>query len=102
MPVGLVVLSACDSALGRDYGSEGAFSLARAFFYAGAPRVVATLWPVDDRATARFMALFYDGLLRRGLAPAVALRAAQRGLAREPRWRAPRHWAGFVLQGDWR
>ncbi|MCC6173544.1 MAG: CHAT domain-containing protein [Gammaproteobacteria bacterium] len=102
MPVALVVLSACDSALGRNYGSEGAFSLARAFFYAGAPRVVASLWPVDDRATARFMESFYDALLRRGLTPAAALRDAQHALAREPRWRAPRYWAGFVLQGDWR
>jgi len=102
MPAELVVLSVCDSALGRNLGGEGASSLARAFFYAGAHRVVASLWPVDDRASAALMQAFYRGLLERHEAPAPALAAAQREIGSDPRWRAPFYWAGFVLQGDWR
>lgn len=102
MPVELVVLSVCDSALGKSPGSEGAFSLARAFFYAGARRVVASLWPVDDHASAALMRSFYRGMLERGETPALALASAQRELRADPRWRAPYYWAGFVLQGDWR
>ena len=102
MPAELVVLSVCDSALGRNLGGEGASSLARAFFYAGAHRVVASLWPVDDRASAALMQAFYRGLLERHETPALALAAAQREIGNDPRWRAPFYWAGFVLQGDWR
>ncbi len=102
MPAELVVLSVCDSALGRNLGGEGASSLARAFFYAGAHRVVASLWPVDDRASAALMQAFYRGLLERHQTPALALAAAQREIGDDPRWRAPFYWAGFVLQGDWR
>lgn len=101
MPVRLVVLSTCDSAIGKTVGSEGAFSLARAFFYAGTPRVVASLWPIDDRATARFMELFYKALLVDQQSVPSAVRTAQRQMSREPRWRAPYYWAGFVVQGDW-
>jgi CHAT domain-containing protein/tetratricopeptide (TPR) repeat protein len=101
MPVDLVVLSACDSAAGRDADSEGVFSLSRAFFYAGAPRVIASLWPVDDRASAAFMALFYRALIVEHMSVGSALRFAQQALARDTRWSAPYYWAGFVLQGDW-
>ncbi len=101
MPVDLVVLSVCDSAGGDSPGSEGVFSLARAFFHAGARRVVASLWPVDDRASAAFMEHFYTALLRERLAPEQALLAAQARLRGTPRWRAPVHWAAFVMQGDW-
>jgi len=76
--------------------------LARAFFYAGAHRVVASLWPVDDRASAALMQAFYRGLLERHETPALALAAAQHEIGNDPRWRAPFYWAGFVLQGDWR
>ena len=65
-------------------------------------RVVASLWAVDDSATAELMTRFYRGLLRDHLTPAAALRVAQRELAGQPRWAAPYFWAGFVLQGDWR
>jgi CHAT domain-containing protein/Tfp pilus assembly protein PilF len=98
----LVVLSACRTALGREIKGEGLVGLTRAFMYAGAPRVVASLWPVSDRATAELMTRFYRGVLRQRLAPAAALRAAQRQLSRDPRWSAPYYWAGFVLQGDWK
>ena len=97
----LVVLSACETALGREIRGEGIVGLTRAFMYAGVPRVVSTLWSVDDRATAELMKQFYIGVLRDGLTPAAALRAAQLRLAANPRWSAPYYWAGFILQGDW-
>ena len=102
VPVDLVVLGACDGAIGPVLGAEGPFSLARAFFHAGARRVLASLWAVDDRAGAALMGHFYEGLLRQGLPPPQALERAQRKLRAEPRWAAPYYWAGYVLQGDWR
>ena len=66
------------------------------------PRVVASLWQVDDRATAELMTVFYRGLLSQGLAPDEALRQAQLALRSQPRTRDPYYWAPFVLQGDWR
>ncbi len=98
----VVVLSGCQTALGKDIRGEGPIGLARAFMYAGAPRVVASLWPVDDLATAELMKRFYRGMLVGKLAPAAALHAAQRELAATRRWRSPYFWAPFVLQGDWR
>jgi CHAT domain-containing protein/tetratricopeptide (TPR) repeat protein len=99
----LVVLSACQTALGPNVRGEGLIGLTRGFLYAGARRVVASLWRVDDAATAELMRLFYDAMLGpRRLAPAAALRAAQVEMSRRPRWAAPYHWAGFVLQGEWR
>jgi CHAT domain-containing protein len=70
--------------------------------YAGARRVVASLWQVDDQATAQLMTRFYRHMLAGGERPAAALRAAQRELAADPRFSAPYFWAGFVIQGDWR
>lgn len=102
MPADLVVLSVCDSGIGRMQGSEGAYSLARAFFYAGARRVVASLWSIDDRASAVFMEKFYRGLLREHASPQDALRVAQTEMQRDPRWASPYYWAGFVVHGDWR
>jgi CHAT domain-containing protein len=98
----LVVLSGCQTALGRQVRGEGPVGLARAFMFAGVPRVVASLWKVDDLATAELMKRFYRGVLTDGLTPAAALRAAQRELAGDRRWRSPYFWAPFVLQGDWR
>jgi CHAT domain-containing protein len=99
----LVVLSACQTALGKDVRGEGLVGLARGFMFAGAPRVVASLWKVDDRASAELMSRFYEGMLGpRRLSPSAALRAAQLGLASQPRWRAPYYWAAFVLQGEWK
>ena len=97
----LVVLSACQTALGRDIKGEGLIGLTRGFMYTGTPRVIATLWNVDDRATAELMKRFYEGLLNRAEAPAAALREAQLAMVRDGRWAAPYYWAGFVLQGDW-
>jgi CHAT domain-containing protein/tetratricopeptide (TPR) repeat protein len=101
LPVDLVVLSACRTALGGEMRGEGLIGLTRGFMYAGARGVVASLWQVDDAATSALMTRFYRHLLVDRLRPAAALRAAQRELAAEPRWSAPYFWAGFVVQGDW-
>ena len=69
--------------------------------YAGAPRVVVSLWKVDDAATAELMGRFYEGMLRQKLRPAAALRAAQLWMWQESEWKAPYYWAAFVLQGEW-
>ena len=95
----LVVLSACRTALGEAVRSEGMIGLARGFMYAGAPQVLASLWSVDDRATAEFMRRFYEALLQRGLAAPAALQAAQLSMVQEARWKDPYYWSAFVLQG---
>jgi len=98
----LVVLSACQTALGKEINGEGLVGLTRGFMYAGAPRVVASLWRIDDRATADIMRRFYEGMLKDGLPPAAALRAAQVSMVRDKRWQSPHYWAAFTLQGEWR
>jgi CHAT domain-containing protein len=98
----MVVLSACQTAIGKEIRGEGLVGLTRGFMYAGAPRVVASLWKVDDRATAELMKRFYHGMLISRLRPPAALRAAQIELSRQKQWQAPYYWAGFVLQGEWR
>ncbi len=97
----LVVLSGCRTALGREVRGEGLVGLTRGFLYAGAPRVVASLWRVEDRATAELMTRFYRALWVDGLPPAAALRAAQLSIREERRWRDPWFWAGWVIQGVW-
>ncbi len=69
----LVVLSACQTALGKQMRGEGLLGLTRGFMYAGAPRVVSSLWSTQDEATAELMARFYRAMLRDGLATAAAL-----------------------------
>ena len=100
----MVVLSACDTALGQEVRGEGLIGLARGFMYAGARRVVASLWRVQDKATATLMARFYQGLFERHLEPADALRQAQLAMLSDAdgSYAFPYYWAGFVLQGDWR
>jgi CHAT domain-containing protein len=102
LPADLVTLSACQTALGKEIRGEGLVGLTRGFMYAGAQRVVASLWQVDDLATAHLMQHFYRGMLKEGLRPAAALRAAQIEMAKQKRWASPYYWAGFVLQGEWR
>jgi len=97
----LVVLSACQTALGKQIRGEGLVGLTRGFMYAGAPRVVASLWQVNDLATAELMKLFYRGMLKDRMRPAAALRAAQLELFKQKRRAAPYFWSAFVLQGDW-
>lgn len=102
LPAELVVLSACQTGLGKEVKGEGLVSLTRGFMYAGAPRVVVSLWSVSDQATAELMARFYRGMLKDNLRPAAALRAAQVSLMKESDWRSPFYWAAFTLQGEWR
>jgi CHAT domain-containing protein len=97
----LVVLSACDTALGREIRSEGLLGLTQGFLYAGARSLVVSLWRVSDRATAELMTRFYEYLLNGGLRPADALRRAQLALAAERRWRDPYFWGAMTLLGDW-
>jgi CHAT domain-containing protein len=98
----LVVLSACRTALGKEVHGEGLIGLTRGFMYAGASRVVSSIWNVDDRASAQLMSRFYDAMLTRRLSPAKALREAQIALLRQPRWSNPHYWAAFGLQGEWK
>lgn len=98
----LVVLSACQTGIGKQIKGEGLVGLTRGFMYAGAPRVMASLWQVNDLATAELMKHFYRGLLKDGMRPAAALRAAQLELLKGKQWAMPYYWAAFVLQGEWR
>jgi CHAT domain-containing protein len=102
LPAEVVVLSGCQTGLGKEVRGEGLLGLTRGFMYAGAARVVVSLWSVDDDATAALMVGFYRGMLRQGKRPAEALRAAQIEMYRNDRWQAPNYWAAFVLQGEWR
>jgi CHAT domain-containing protein/Tfp pilus assembly protein PilF len=98
----LVTLSACRTALGKDIAGEGLVGLTRGFFYAGASRVLATLWSVDDKATSELMRQFYTGIFKQKLSPASALRAAQLSMWHDKQWRSPYYWGAFTLQGEWR
>ena len=98
----LVVLSACQTALGKEVAGEGLVGLTRGFMYAGTRRVIASLWQVSDVATAELMKKFYAFMLQRRLPAPAALRSAQLEMAKDPRWSSPYFWAGFVLQGDWK
>jgi CHAT domain len=77
LPAELVVLSACQTGLGKDIKGEGLVGLTRGFMYAGAARVVVSLWNVNDKATADLMTKFYEKILKQGQTPAAALRAAR-------------------------
>jgi CHAT domain-containing protein/tetratricopeptide (TPR) repeat protein len=101
LPADLVVLSGCRTGLGKDIRGEGLLSLTRGFMYAGAARVVVSLWDVNDEATAELMARFYKLMLgKKPLSPAAALKEAQASMSKDKRWQAPYYWAGFVLQGE--
>jgi CHAT domain-containing protein len=103
MPVEMVSLSACETALGKSIRGEGLVGLTRGFMYAGAPRVMASLWKVEEEATAELMKTFYEGVLgRQQLRPAAALRQAQIEMWRRPNRRAPYFWSAFVMQGEWK
>ncbi|MEG3957926.1 CHAT domain-containing tetratricopeptide repeat protein [Microcoleus sp. herbarium2] len=98
----LVVLSACQTGLGQNIQGEGMVGLTRGFMYAGAKRVVVSLWSVDDEGTAALMSSFYQKMLQKGLTPAAALRAAQLEMWKQEKWKSPYYWAAFTLQGEWR
>lgn len=96
----LVVLSACRTGLGKEVRGEGVMGLTRGFMHAGVPRVIASLWSVDDAATSEFMTRFYRGLLNEKQSPAAALRAAQISMWKGKQWQSPYYWAAFTLQGE--
>ena len=100
-PVQMVVLSACETALGRDVEGEGLIGVTRGFMYAGASSVVASLWKVDDAATAELMRLFYTNMIQHGMRPGEALRVAQNSIRQHSNWRSPYYWAAFTLQGEY-
>ncbi|MDZ7958807.1 MAG: tetratricopeptide repeat protein [Aulosira sp. DedQUE10] len=102
LPAELVVLSACETGLGEEVKGEGLIGLTRGFMYAGSPRVLVSLWSVDDEATSELMKKFYSKMLQQGLKPAAALRSAQIEMWRNPNYNAPYFWAPFTLQGEWR
>lgn len=97
----LVVLSACETALGEVKYGEGILGLARAFYCAGARAVCASMWKVSDAATALLMARFYEEVVKNGLSKAEALRAAQLALINSNKLSSPKFWAAFVLSGAW-
>lgn len=102
LPVDLVVLSGCRTALGEEISGEGLMGLTRGFMYAGASRVVASLWNVDDYTTAELMADFYRAMERDRMAPAAALRKAQIQIWKHRGWQPPYYWAAFQIQGEWK
>ena len=114
----LVVLSACETGLGEVAGGEGLIGIQRAFQVAGARTTIASLWNVDDEATRRLMETFYRNYWKKDLSKLDALRTAQLWLLNHPevvrganrldqesrgsKRLSPRHWAAFILSGDWR
>ncbi|MDX2042276.1 MAG: CHAT domain-containing tetratricopeptide repeat protein [Acidobacteriota bacterium] len=96
----LVVLSACRTGLGKEVRGEGVMGLTRGFMHAGIPRVIASLWSVDDAATSELMTRFYRELLTGKQSPAAALRAAQISMWKGKQWQSPFYWAAFTLQGE--
>ena len=98
----LVVLSACQTGIGREQGGEGLIGLTRGFLYAGARRVVASLWMVDDQATSELMKHFYQNMLGpEKMRPGQALRAAQLSIRKNRAWKSPFYWAAFQVQGQY-
>jgi CHAT domain-containing protein len=95
----LVVLSACETGLGKEVRGEGLIGLTRAFLYAGTPSVAVSLWKVEDRSTAELMARFYRHL-KDGRTKAGALRQAQLDLIGDKKFAHPYYWAPFVLVGE--
>jgi CHAT domain-containing protein len=105
LPADLVVLSACQTAIGDNIRGEGVVGLTRGFFQAGTSRLVASLWSVADDSTAHLMQQFYRNYLDEGMTSAQALRSAQLQMWQDetnPTWRNPYYWSAFVFQGEWR
>jgi CHAT domain-containing protein len=101
-PAELIVLSACETGLGKNVSGEGLVGLTRGLMYAGAARVALSLWQVDDKGTSVLMQEFYKQMLQENKNPSQALRSAQRKLWSNPEWRNPYYWAAFTVQGEWR
>ncbi|MEQ8381312.1 MAG: CHAT domain-containing protein [Coleofasciculus sp. A1-SPW-01] len=101
LPAELIVLSGCRTGLGKQVKGEGLVGLTSSFMYAGAERVVVSLWSVEDRATSELMTRFYQGIFQEQLPVAKALRKAQLSMLQDPQWQLPYYWAAFTLQGEW-
>ncbi|MEM7553098.1 MAG: tetratricopeptide repeat protein [Cyanobacteria bacterium P01_A01_bin.84] len=101
-PAELIVLSACETGLGKDIQGEGLVGLTRGLMYAGAERLVVSLWQVSDEGTAVFMQEFYQEMLRNGKSANEALRATQIKMWKQNKWRNPYYWAAFTFLGEWR
>jgi CHAT domain-containing protein/Flp pilus assembly protein TadD len=101
LPAELVVLSACETGLGKEMKGEGLVGLTRGFMYAGAKGVVVSLWSVQDAGTSELMKKFYHQMLEKGLTPVAAMRAAQLEMIQSEQWKSPYYWAAFVVQGEW-
>lgn len=101
LPAELVVLSGCETNLGKHVRGEGLIGLTRGFMYAGAPRVIASLWEVRGEATKELMKRFYTFVIRQDMRPSAALSAAQASMWKEQKW-TPSDWAAFSYSGEWR
>ena len=99
LPADLIVLSACETALGKDVQGEGIVGLTRGFMYAGTSRLMLSLWQVDDKETAELMSRLYQIMFQEKLTPAAALRKAQLSMWKDGK--APYYWSAFILQGEW-
>ncbi|MEM1171035.1 MAG: CHAT domain-containing tetratricopeptide repeat protein [Cyanobacteria bacterium P01_H01_bin.35] len=102
MPAELVVLSACETGIGEKIRGEGLVSLTRGFMYAGAKRVVVSLWKVADNSTSELMENYYHKILETGKNPVEAMRKTQLEMLSSEQWKAPYYWAPFVVQGEWK
>jgi len=100
LPAELIVLSGCQTGLGKEIRGEGLVGLTRGLMYAGASRVMVSLWSVNDQSTAELMSRFYQKMLQEKMSPAAALRAAQISMWQEKR--EIHSWAAFILQGEWK
>jgi CHAT domain-containing protein len=99
----LVMLSACETGLGKERKGEGVIGLTRAFMYAGAPTVGVSLWSVSDASTAALMSDFYKRMLTgAGMPASTAMTEAQKSMIAGKKYSAPYYWAPFVLVGEWR
>ena len=101
LPAELLVLSACETGLGKEVSGEGLVGLTRGLMYAGVARIVVSLWNVDDQGTAMLMQEFYKQLLQQGKSPTTALRAAQLNMWQQQKWRNPYYWSAFIFVGEW-
>ena len=102
LPAELVVLSACQTGLGKDTKGEGLVGMTRGFMYAGARRVIVSLWSVNDASTSELMTKFYQKMLQGEENPIHALRQTQLEMWKSEEWQSPYYWGAFTVQGDWR
>jgi|GEM_PF-1523379 len=96
----LVVMSACETSLGKEISGEGMVGLPQAFLIGGSANVIASLWAVDDAATSKLMELVYKNIIKKNLPPSEALRQAQLTFRKHKVYYSPYFWAAFSIYGD--